>query len=145
MAKMERIREVVTGPLDLEYMRKRADAGWELLAVEWQRPAAGAETGLGASGDEVPYGSRVADDCEHLEEDPSEMNALMLILELIVQDRSLSNMAETLNQGGFRTRDGSKWSVVTVYKMLPRLIEVSPRIFTRDAWIEHRKRIPTVG
>ena len=73
------------------------------------------------------------------------MNALMLILELIVQDRSLSNMAETLNQGGFRTRDGSKWSMVTVYKMLPRLIEVSPRIFTTEAWIERRKRIPTVG
>ena len=43
MAKMERIREVVTGPLDLEYMRKRADAGWELLAVEWQRPVGGGE------------------------------------------------------------------------------------------------------
>jgi hypothetical protein len=145
MPKMERIREVVSGPLDIEYMKKRAEAGWELLAVEWQRPPEGAQPCLGAIGDEVPYGSRVADDCEHLEEDPSEMNALMLILELIVQDRSLSNMAETLNQGGYRTRDGSKWSTVTVYKMLPRLIEVSPRIFTTEAWIERRKRIPTVG
>jgi hypothetical protein len=145
MAKMEHIREIVTGPLDLEYMRKRADAGWELLAVEWQRPVGGGEPGSGGTGEDVPYGSRVAKDCEHLEENPSEMNALMLILELIVQDRSLSNMAETLNQGGFRTRDGSKWSMVTVYKMLPRLIEVSPRIFTTEAWIERRKRIPTVG
>ncbi len=145
MAKVERNREIVTGPLDPEYVRKRTDAGWELVAVEWQRQAEGVEPEPGGSGDDVPYGSRVANDCEHLEEDPSEMNALMLILELIVQDRSLSKMAETLNQGGFRTRDGSKWSVVAVYKMLPRLIEVSPRIFTTEAWIERRKRIPTVG
>ena len=145
MAKVERIREMVTGPLDPEYVRKRTDAGWELVAVEWQRPAEGVGPESGKGGEDVPYGSRVANDCEHLDEDPSEMNALMLILELIVQDRSLSNMAETLNQGGFRTRDGSKWSVVSVYKMLPRLIEVSPRIFTTEAWIERRKRITAVG
>jgi hypothetical protein len=143
MAQVERIREMVTGTLDLDYMRKRTEAGWELVAVEWQRAAEIGESGK--AGEDVPYGSRVADDAKHLEEDPSEMNALMLILELIVQDRSLSNMAETLNQAGFRARDGSKWSVVSVYKMLPRLIEVSPRIFTKEAWIERRKRIPTVG
>jgi hypothetical protein len=145
MAKVERIREIVTGPLDPGYVRKRSDAGWELVAVEWQRQAEGVEPECSRGGEDVPYGSRVANDCEHLEENPSEMNALMLILELIVQDRSLSNMAETLNQGGFRTRDGSKWSVVTVYNMLPRLIEVSPRIFRAKAWIERRKQIPTVG
>jgi len=145
MPKVERMREIVTGPLDPEYLRKRTGAGWEVVAVEWQRQAEGAEPEPRRSGDDIPYGSRVANDCEHLEENPSELDALMLILELIVQDRSLSNMAETLNQGGFRTRDGSKWSTVTVYKMLPRLIEVSPRIFTSEAWMERRKRIPTVG
>jgi hypothetical protein len=145
MAKLERIRETVTGPLDAEYVKRRTDAGWGLVAVEWQRQAEGGEPERRRSGEDVPFGSRVASDREHLEENPSEMNALMLILELIVQDRSLSNMAETLNQAGFRTRDGSKWSVVTVYKMLPRLIEVSPRIFTTEAWIERRKQIPTVG
>ena len=80
-----------------------------------------------------------------LEESPEEMNALTLILELIVQDRSLSSMADTLNNQGFRTRDGSKWTVVTVYNMLPRLIEVSPRIFTKDSWIERRKQILVGG
>src|SRR5208283_6200690 len=116
-----------------------------LVAMEWQRPAEGAEPEPSRSGEAVPFGSRVADDWAHLDENPSEMNALMLILELIVQDRSLSNMAETLNQQGFRTRDGTKWTVVTVYKMLPRLIEVSPRILTAEAWIERRKQIPTIG
>jgi hypothetical protein len=145
MSKVERIREMVTGPLDPEYVRKRTEAGWELVAMEWQRQAEGVEPERSRSGEEVPYGSRVANDCAHLDENPSEMDALTLILELIVQDRSLSNMAETLNQRGFRTRDGSKWSMVTVYKMLPRLIEASPRIFATEAWIERRKRIPVVG
>lgn len=145
MSKVERIREIVTGPPNSEYLRQRTDAGWELVAVEWQRPAAGAEQEPPRSGEDVPYGSRVANDSTRLEENPPEMNALTLILELIVQDRSLSNMAETLNQRGFRTREGSKWTVVSVYNMLPRLIEVSPRIFATEAWIERRKQIPVVG
>jgi hypothetical protein len=142
---MERIREMVTGPLDPEYLRQRAGAGWQLVALEWQRPAEGGAPESGRSGEDIPYGARVARDFTHLEEEPSETDALTLILELIVQDRSLSNMAETLNLRGFRTREGSKWSVVSVYNILPRLIEVSPRILTTDAWIERRKRITTTG
>ena len=145
MARMERIREMVTGPLDPEYLRQRAGAGWQLVALEWQRPAEGGAPESGRSGEDIPYGARVARDFTHLEEEPSETDALTLILELIVQDRSLSNMAETLNLRGFRTREGSKWSVVSVYNILPRLIEVSPRILTTDAWIERRKRITTTG
>ena len=145
MAKVERIREMVRGPLSPEYVRQRAEAGWELVAVEWQRRAEGEEPERAPAGEVVPYGSRVAHNCTCLEDNPPEMDALTLILELIVQDRSLSNMADTLNQAGFRTREGTKWSVVSVYNLLPRLIEVSPRILTTEAWTERRKRIPTVG
>ncbi len=145
MPKMERIREVVTGQLSVEYLRERASAGWELVAVEWQRPAEGDEQEASASSGEVPFGSRVSNDCAHLEENPREMEALTLILELIVQDRSLAHMAETLNQRGFRTREGTEWTVVSVYNMLPRLIEVSPRILDTKAWTERRKQISTVG
>ena len=145
MANMQRIRERVTGPLDPEYLKQRTDAGWELVAVEWQRPAEGAEQERARRGEVIPFGARVADDCVHLEENPSEMDVLTLILELIVQDRSLTNMAETLNQRGFRTREGAKWSVVSVYNTLPRLIEASPRIFAKESWIERRKQIPIGG
>jgi hypothetical protein len=144
MAKMERIREAVTGPLDLEYLRRMADAGWELVGLEWQRPGEG-EPIPSARGEGIPYGSRVAPDFAHLEEEPSEMGALALILELIVQDRSLSNMAETLNRRGFRARDGAAWTAVSVYNLLPRLIEVSPRILSTEAWAERRRRIAAVG
>jgi hypothetical protein len=145
MAKLERIREILSGPLDPDYVRKRTDSGWEMVAVEWQRPVEGGGEERSRGGEAVPYGSRVAHDLTYLEEEPSEMDALTLILELIVQDRSLCNMAETLNQRGFRTRDGSAWTVVSVYNLLPRLIEVSPRILTTEAWVERRKQIATMG
>jgi hypothetical protein len=98
MSKVECTREMVTGPLDPEYVKRRTDAGWELVAVEWERPGEGIEPEGGRRGEDVPFGSQVASDCAHLEENPPEMNALTLILELIVQDRSLANMAEALNQ-----------------------------------------------
>jgi len=145
MPRVERIRETVTGPWNPDYFRQRTDAGWELVALEWQRPAEGGAPEPSRRGEDVPYGARVARDFTHLEQEPSEMDVLTLILELIVQDRSLSNMAETLNQRGFRTRDRSKWTVVSAYDILPRLIEVSPRILTTEAWAERRKRITTMG
>jgi hypothetical protein len=37
MAKVERIREVVTGSVDLEYVRQKTEAGWKLVAMEWRR------------------------------------------------------------------------------------------------------------
>jgi hypothetical protein len=141
MAKVEHIRELVEGPVSVEYLKERADAGWELVALEWQRTPVGGHT----DGEEIPYGSRVANDRTHLEDDPAEMNTLTVILEQIVQDRSLSHMAEALNQQGFRTREGSHWTAVSVFNMLPRLIQVSPRIFSTEAWRARRKRIFSSG
>jgi len=145
MDKVERIREEIAGPMDVEYLKKRAAEGWRLAAIEWQRPAEGREAAPESKGLDVPYGIRVAGDCSRMEENPAEMEALTLILESIVQDRSLFAMAEALNQRGFRTRDGSKWTVVSVYNMLPRLIELSPRIFTKEDWMERRKQITVAG
>ena len=140
MSKLERIREIVTGPLDPEYVRLRTDAGWEMVAVEWQHLSEGGGPESGESVEEATDGPRAEDDRVQPVEDPYEMNVLPLILELMVQDRSLSEVAEILNQQGFRTRDGSKWTAVTVYNMLPRLIEVSPDILTTETWMERRKR-----
>jgi len=145
MSKVERVREVLTGPLDPAYWKQKTEAGWELVAVEWQRGAEGRELERGGTVEDVPYGCRVANDWLHLEENPTEVDALTLMLELIVQDRSLSKMAEALNRQGFRTRDGSKWTMVTVYNMLPRLIEVGPRILSTEAWKERRKQLFRAG
>ncbi len=141
MAKTERIREELTGRLDPEYLKRKTEAGWKLVALEWQRQGEEELPAKGRATEEIPYGSRVANDCAHLEEDPQEMRALTRMLELIVQDRSMARMAQELNQQGFRTRDGAQWTVVTVYNMLPRLIEVGPRILSSEDWQERRKQI----
>ena len=84
--------------------------------------------------EELPYGLRVAQDCHHLEEDPVEMDALQTIMEMIVQDATLTRIAQELNRRGFPTRDGAKWSPLSVYQIFPRLIEVTPRIFGDADW-----------
>lgn len=60
--------------------------------------------------EEPPFGLRVADDCFHLEENPTEMQVLHAMIGLIVQDISLPRMAEELNRRGFETREGKPWN-----------------------------------
>jgi hypothetical protein len=141
MAKVERIREVVTGSVDLEYVRQKTEAGWKLVAMEWRREIAGDEAEQQIIVEEIPYGLRVASDCSRLEEDPRERSVLVQMMELIVQDYSITLVATELNKRGLRTRTGSPWTPVSVFNMLPRLIEVGPHIFSSDDWEERRERL----
>lgn len=140
MAKIERIREVVTGSVDLEYMTTKMEAGWKLVALEWRRELPGDEQEA-VIVEEIPYGLRVASDCSRLEEDPEEKSVLIQMMELIVQDYSVSLVATELNKKGLRTRSGSFWTPVSVFNMLPRLIEVGPRIFSSEDWEARRERL----
>ena len=142
---VERIREVLSGPPDPEYLSRKRNEGWELVAVEWERRGRGERSAPLGAAEDVPYGCRVANDCLHLEDNPDEVRVLTLMLELIVQDRSLARMAEELNQQGHRTRDGSAWTMVAIFNMLPRLIEVGPRILSGEGWGERRKQLFRVG
>jgi hypothetical protein len=141
MARVERIREVVTGSVDLEYMRQKTDAGWKLVAMEWRREIEGEEAAQQVIVEEIPYGLRVATDCSRLEEDPAERAVLMQMMELIVQDYSVTLAAAELNKRGLRTREGGYWTPVSVFNMLPRLIEVGPRIFSSEEWETRRERL----
>jgi hypothetical protein len=148
MAKLERIREAVKGPLDTDYIRKREQEGWRLVGVEWEvewerdsDSAATAPLQGGTSLEDAPFGTRIAGDCERLEENPTEMEFLLSMMELIIQDISISKVAEELNRKGFRTRKGSEWGPVAVFNMLPRLIELTPRIFATEQWVERRKHL----
>lgn len=143
MAKFERIRDVLTGPMSSEYFNRRTEAGWKLIGIEcqaeWQREVADdapAATGTAPPKfvEEVPYGLRVGDDSIHLEENPAEMAVLVMMMDLIVQDKRLSAVADELNRNGFRTRDGREWSAPSVFNMVPRLVEVGPRIFSTEEW-----------
>src|SRR5215468_8416728 len=104
MAKVERIREVVTGTVDLDYVRQKTEAGWKLVALEWRREISGDDKDA-VMVQEIPYGLRVAPDCSRLEEDPNERGVLMQMMELIVQDYSLTLVAAELNKKGLRTRE----------------------------------------
>jgi hypothetical protein len=84
---------------------------------------------------------KIADDCAHLEVHPTEREALMLMLELIVQDRTLSQVAAELNARGFRTRRGMEWAPASVFNMLPRMIEVGPNVFSQTEWATRRGRL----
>ena len=141
MAKTERVREILTEPLDPEYLKRRTEAGWRLVAVEWQRQLDDEAQRASTLTEDVPFGLRVAADCSHLEEDPTERQVLMLMMDLIVQDHPLSKVAEELNQEGFQTRQRSKWNPVAVFNMLPRLIEVGPRIFSSEEWVARKQRL----
>lgn len=139
MAKLERAREVMSKPLEPEYFKLRAEAGWKLVAVEWEREIQAGNEEASRIVEDVPYGLRVGDDCTHLVEDPSETQVLIRMLDGIVQDNPFSRIAEELNQNGLRARDGSKWQAVSVYNMLPRLIQVGPRIFSSEEWQARKK------
>lgn len=144
MARLERIREKFTGRLEMDYLRERERAGWRLVAVEWERETEAEKAAAEPDFDEAPFGQRVAGDCERLEDNPREMEFLLSMMELIIQDISITKVAEELNRKGYRTRKGTEWGPVAVFNMLPRLIELTPRIFASDKWIERRKHIAPV-
>lgn len=143
MAKVERVREVLKALPNAEYWREKADAGWRPIAVEWERDVEGTEASIGLK-EEVPYGLTVADDCLYLIENSTEVGAMRLILEQIVLDKPLSAVAEELNRRGFRQRSGTSWNQVAVFNILPRIIEVAPRIYSSDEWNERRAKLRMV-
>jgi hypothetical protein len=60
------------------------------------------------------------------------------MMDLLAQDFSYSAIVSTLNEQGFRTREGKPWSRIAVFNMMPRLIEVGPRIFSSEEWEQRR-------
>ena len=141
MAYFERIKDVVSSPFSPDIIRQRTAAGWQMVSIEWRRELPDGEAPAGGAFDEdIPYGLRISDDCQRLEPHPREHQALMLMMELLVQDFSYSSIVSDLNEKGFRMRDGRPWSRVAVFNMIPRLIEVGPRFFSSQEWDKRRQR-----
>jgi len=136
MKKTERLRQAVTGSLDAAEVKLQAEKGWKLVAVEWEREV---ETAEGDLPTEVPFGLRISPETQLLEEDPSERELLVLLMDLMVQEGSYARIAEEINRRGFRTRQGVAWSPVSVFEMLPRLIEVGPHVFHSPEWQKRRQ------
>jgi hypothetical protein len=140
MHRTERIRQSASGQLNWDEIQKLQDQGWRLIAIEWERDVPAGEIRAGEERDQEhpPFGLRIAPDCSALIEDRSENEALLAMMELIIQDGPYSSIAEELNRRGYRTREGSKWTPVSVFEMLPRLIDAGPRILSSENW--HRRK-----
>ena len=140
MAYFERMRDVITNPLLEQIVQQRVSAGWQLVSLEWRRELPDAEKPTdGAYPEEIPFGLRISDDCKRLEVHPQEHQALMLMMEGLVQDFSYSAIVSDLNEKGFRMRNGRPWSRIAVFNMIPRLIEVGPRFFNSEEWDKRRR------
>jgi hypothetical protein len=138
MKKNERVRQVVSGPLKPEDLQQQIERGWKLVAVEWEREVEIADDHLPA---EIPFGLRIAPETQQLEENPAEREVLVQMLELVVQEGSYARIAEEINRRGFRTRHGEKWTPVSVFEMMPRLIEVGPHVFRSSEWQKRRHQV----
>jgi Recombinase len=128
---MPKLRDTISGPLDLDLLAKRRAEGWRLTAIEWEREGDEAAHSKELA---VPFGFRVAADCEHLEEDPRESEALRVVMRMVVDDAPLSRIADELNSRGLRTRSGAPWNPASVFRLMPGLVDQGPRIFSHPEW-----------
>jgi hypothetical protein len=141
MAHFERIKDVISAPYTPGIIEQRTAAGWQIVSIEWRRELPDSEAHTeGVHAEEIPYGLRISDDCQRLEVDLRENQVLVDMMDAIVQDFSFSMIASGLNEKGFRTRNGQFWSQVSVFKMLPRLIEVGPSLFSTEEWKTRRHK-----
>lgn len=138
MKKTERVRQVVSGVLQPEDLKQQAEKGWRLVAVEWEREVETADDQLPA---DVPFGLQIAPETQRLETNPAEREILFQIMELIVQEGSYSRIAEEINRRGYRTRNGEKWTSVSIFEMVPRLIEVGPHVLRSSEWQKRRQHL----
>src|SRR5947207_12861899 len=135
-----RFREPITKFPDSESINRRLQEGWRLSALEWERETE-MESRLPALPMEVPYGLKVSSDCWHLEEDSREIAVLEEIMEMLLLDYSCSRVDDDLNTRGHRMRDRAKWDPVSIFNLLPRIVEVGPRIFSDEEWRVRSERI----
>ena len=142
MPKKERLHESIAALPTLEYLAQRIQEGWKLTGLEWERESASEEAGPQPDpAEEIPYGLRVSDDCTRLTECAPEKEVVILALDMIVEDRPLSYVADELNLRGYQTRDGKSWTPTALFNLLPRMIQMGPRLFTSQEWITRRKKL----
>ncbi len=139
MKHKERVRETFQALPGPEYWDHRAKDGWKLVAVEWEKDAP--EISDPAWVEEVPYGMKVGSDCLHLVENPEEKAGLIHMLEMIIADKPFSEIADSVNARGFRTRAGGRWTQIDIFELMPRLVDVASRVYPTHDWSERRKGI----
>ena len=140
MTSQERWREPITEVPSAEAAKSRMADGWKPVAIEWERTVHEARE-ASAGTRPIPYGLRISPDCRHLEVDPTEKKVVEIIVAMIAGDHPLSKIAEELNGRGYTMREGTPWNQVSIFRLLPRVIEVGPEILSRDEWSASKKNV----
>ena len=135
----ERWREPVSTLPTEGLVKAKEKEGWHLVAVEWSRSSNRAPEDSPLR--PIPYGLRISSDCSHLEVDPVEREVISLIVAMIAGDHPLSKIAEELNERGFQTRQASPWTQVSIFKLLPRVVEFGPEVLSADEWSDNKRKL----
>jgi site-specific DNA recombinase len=93
---------------------------------QWEREAIGERTRdalchkriQGERVGNIPFGSRLADDGQHLEPDPAEQAALAEIRRLRNEGATMRAIAATLNHKAYQTRRATPWRLESVARVL---------------------------
>ena len=138
----ETIRDDIAGEITLEYFVKRFAEGWKIANIEWFRETDASDvpvtsTALLNPESAVPYGFQITQ-TGFVQEDPLEVTVLLLILQQIVKEKRIQEIAIELNLRGYSTRDGKRWSPTDVFNILPRLIEAAPALLKSKEWQQLR-------
>jgi hypothetical protein len=148
VARTRRVRGTMTGlptPWNTWLSGSRRAGNW--WRSEWEREAAAAPAPQAIEEvlHEIPLGLRVADDRSGPVESPSEKQIVITALDMIVDDRPFSQVADELNRYGYKARDGAPWTPAALFVLLPRMIEIGPRLFTSSGWSTRKQRLQSVG
>jgi hypothetical protein len=144
MPRKERIREAVTSLANPNYLTERAAAGWRMTAIEWERDIPDEIPETTEWSEEMPYGMQASADCARLVENPAETEIVILALDMIVEDCPLSQVSAEMNKRGYRMRNGKPWTPTALFTMLPRMIQIGPRLFSSEQWMSRRQKLPRV-
>jgi hypothetical protein len=144
MAQKARIREALGSLPTLEHLAERVAAGWKPVAIEWEREAAGVPLAHENEVEEIPFGLRVSDDGAGLVASETERQIVITALDMIVEDCPLSRVADELNRRGHTTREGLPWTPSALFTLLPRMIQLGPKVFRSEEWVTRKKRLPRV-
>ena len=134
----ERWREPISAIPTDDVLDAKAQQGWRPVAIEWVR-----DTAKPTESDRrpIPYGLRISPDCAHLEVDPIEREVMSLVVAMIAGDHPLSKIAAELNRRELRPREGSEWTQVALFKMMPRIVEFGPEILSAEEWSDSKREV----
>ncbi len=134
----ERWREPISTIPTQTVLDAKAEQGWRPVAIEWARDG---PTPVASDRRPIPYGLRVSPDCAHLELDPVEREVMSLIIAMIAGDHPLSKIAAELNRRELRPRQGTQWTQIGLFKLLPRIVEFGPEILSAKEWPDSKRKV----